>query len=235
MIGLSDNWFLEPVFDFEYKSYQVLGYAQSLNSHFADMLFYPYIDDLTRHLQRLQKYVQAKAELESRLHREIEELDFENKKIIKKSVDDQNGLISELQEILLFAQNHFDSTLKYASIELANLSKEIEIQQLGLSDLNLERGILLFRRPTFTRIYNYTLRAVQRPGNIQVHKDLKTNYVQDVSTGAFTNFNEIKWNILKSTGNMSGSNAFLIQANRDFPHYELVMPIVKKHLINLSR
>lgn len=235
MIGLSDNWFLEPVFDFEYKSYQVLGYSQSLNLHFARMRFYPYIDDLTLHLQRLQQYVRAKEDLESKLHRDIDELDFENKKIIKKPVDDSNGLITELQEILLFARNHFDSSLKHASTELAILSKEIEIQQLGVSDLNLNRGILLFRRPTFTRVYSYTLRMVQRPGLVHAYKDLKTNYVQDVSTNAFTNFNEVKWDMLKTTGNRSGSNAFLIETNRDFPHYELVMPLVKKHLINLSR
>ncbi len=235
MIGLSDNWFLEPVFDFEYKSYQVLGYSQSLNSHFVGMRFYPYIDDLTLHLKRLRQYVSAKDELEAKLHRDIQEIDFENKKIIKKPVDDSNGLITEIQEILLFACNHFDSSLKYASNELASLTKEIEIQQLGVSDLNLNRGILLFRRPTFTRVYNYTLRLIRRPGVAHAYKDLKTNYIQDVSTGSFTNFNEIKWNILRAVGKDSGSNAFLIETNRDFPHYELVMPLVKKHLINLSR
>lgn len=235
MNSLSDNWFLEPVFDFEYKSYQVLGYSQSLNSHFARMRFYPYIDDLTLHLQRLQQYVSAKEELEFKLHRDIEEIDFESKKLIKKPVDDSNGIITELQEILLFARNHFDSSLKNASTELAALSKEIEIQQLGVSDLNLDRGLLFFRRPTFTRVYSYTLRLVQRPGLVYAHKDLKTNYVQDVSTSAFTNFNEVKWNVLKTTGHRLGSNAFLIETNRDFPHYELVMPLVKKHLIHLTR
>lgn len=235
MNDLSDNWFLEPVFDFEYKSYQVLGYSQSLNSHFAGMRFYPYIDDLTLHLNRLQHYVSAKEELEAKLHREIEELDFENKKIIKKPVDDSNGLITEMQEILLFARDHFDSSLKFASTELASLAKEIEIQQLGVSDLNLDRGILLFRRPSFTRVYNYTMRLIQRPGVAHVYKDLKTNYVQDVSTGIFTNFNEVKWNVLRTVSKDSGSNAFLIETNHDFPHYELVMPLVKKHLINLTR
>lgn len=235
MVNLSDNWFLEPVFDFEFKSYQVLGYSQALNLHFSDLRFYPYIDDLALHLKRLHQYVNAKEQLEAELRTDVEDLDFENKKMIKKQVDDSNGLITEIQEILLFARKHFDSNFKYASVELAAAAKEIEIQQLGVSDLNLDRGILLFRRPTFTRIYSYNLRLVQRPGAIDEYKDLKTNYVQDVSTGIFTNFNEVKWKALKSSGSNSGSNAFLIETNYDLPHYELVMPLVKKHLINLTR
>lgn len=235
MVGLSNNWFLEPVFDFEYKSYQVLGYSQSLNSQFSAMRFYPYIDELKVHLNQLQNYAKAKEELEAKLRRDIEELDIENQKIIKKPVDDPQGVITQLQEILIFARKHFNANLTNASAELASLSKEIDIQQLGVSDIHLDRGILLFRRPTYTRAYNYMLRLVQRPGTINTYKDLKTCYIKDISTSAYTNFNEVKWNVLKAAGENSGSNAFLIETNRDFPHYELVMPLVKKHLINLTR
>lgn len=234
MQTLSDNWFLEPVFDFEYKSYQVLGYAKKLDHHFSAWRFYPYIDDLSRHLQRLAGYISAKAALEEKLRRDISKIDLENNKIHKYPVSDPRGVISELEEIIRFAQKHFKLNLSEAEAALDSAKKEVEIQQLGISDISMDQGILFFRQPGCTRIYNYRLRMVCRPGTFNAYKDVKTSYVQSVSTGLFTNFTELKCQVLRQMKNTKRSNAFLIESHGKLPHYEFVLPVVKKHLLGLK-
>lgn len=235
MAILKDNWFLEPIFDFEYKSYQILGYTQLLNSHFSSQKFYPYLDGLAKHLSLLSEYEKAKHDLESRLEREIETIDFKNKLIRKKPVDDTQGVIAALQEIISFGKHQFQLCFNQANSAYEEARKEIEINQLGIFGSNANQGILLFRHPNQTRVYSYSLRMVMRPGPEDIYKDVKTAYLENLSTGPFTNFNTVKNDILKKSGFNIGTNAYLIETNTDLPYFEMVLPVVKKYIIDLSR
>lgn len=235
MAILKDNWFLEPIFDFEYKSYQILGYTQLLNSHFESYKFYPYLDGLAKHLAQLSAYQEAKHNLESLLEREIETIDFKNKRIQKKPVEDPKGVISALQEIVSFGRKQMQNCYIQATNSYEEARKEIEISPLGILGSNTNQGILLFRRPNQTRVYSYSVRMVMRPGPGDVYKDVKTTYLDDLSTGPFTNFNTVKSTILKTSAFHIGTNAYLIETNTEMPYFELVLPTVKKYIIELSR
>ncbi len=235
MAILKDNWFLEPIFDFEYKSYQILGYTKLLNSHFESCKFYPYLDGLSKHLSLLSAYQEAKENLESRLEREIETLDFKNKRIQKKPVEDTEGIISALQEIISFGKSEMQNCYTRATSSYEAARKEIEINPLGLLGTNTNQGILFFRRPDKTRVYSYSVRMVMRPGPGDVYKDVKTTYLDALSTGPFTNFNNIKSNIIKTSAFDIGTTAYLIDTNTEMPYFELVLPVVKKYIIELSR
>ena len=231
MATLNDNWFLEPVFDFEYKSYEVLGYTQFLNNHFAQWEFYPYIDKLMKRIAELSTYSKAKISLEEKLERDIDSIDLKNQKILKRPVEDKKGVIAELQQIIQFADIHLNKCFKQAHLELETALKEIEITQLGISDSHEDHGLLLFRNHNQTRIYSYNLRMIMRPGNTDLYKDVKTIFLDEVSTGMLTNFNDLKWNIIRNSTRDLGTNAFLVESNTDVPHFEMLLPMVKNYLI----
>lgn len=234
MDRLSDNWFIEPIFDFEYKSYQVLGYSKELDRRFENWCFYPYIEDLARHYQLLLHCTHSKSELEEKLYTAISEFDFENFKVLKEPLADPKRVISELEAILNFALQKFGADLNQAHSELNTIEKELEIRPLGLSDLTMTKGLLFFRQPNATRVYTYQTRIIRRPGKHHSYKDLKTSYVQTRSTGMFTNFREVKWDIIKAKSLDKRSNAFLIESNKELPHYELVLPLVKNYILSLN-
>src|SRR5690606_782052 len=190
MAVLNDNWFLEPVFDYEYKTYEVLGYTQYLNNHFSRWEFYPYIDKLMMRIAELSSYSQAKLSLEEKLERDIDAIDLKNKKIVKRPVEDKKGVIAELQQIIQFADIHLNNCFKEAHSELERATREIEITRLGLSDSHEDHGLLLFKNLNQTRIYSYSLRMILRPGNTDLYKDVKTVFLDEVTTGMLTNFND---------------------------------------------
>src|SRR5690606_32785767 len=111
------------------------------------------------------------------------------------------------------ADIHLNKCFREAHTELETAIKEVEITQLGISDSHVDHGLLLFRNPTQTRIYSYSLRMIMRPGNTDVYKDVKTVFLDEVNTGILTNFNDLKWNIIKNSPKDLGTNAFLVESN----------------------
>ena len=235
MKALKDNWFLTPVFDFEYKSYQILGYAQYLNSHFDNWRFYPYIDGLRKRLAEVSAYNNAKLVMEEKLHRDIESIDLKNKKIIKVPVEDKTGILEEIQQTLEFAEAHLKTCYHHAHSEFETAKKEIQITPIGITGPNPSQGLILFRNLKQTRIYSYSLRLVVRPNETDKYKDLKTNYIKAITTGILPDFHQIKWNIIRNASMDLGTNAYLVDCNQDIPHFETVLPVVKNYLIERSQ
>ncbi len=234
MAILKENWFLEPVFDFEYKSYQVLGYTQLLEKYFVNRKFYPHLETLMRNIAEISAYSEARANLEKSLEREIERIDIRNKKLIKSPVEDKNGIIAELQGIIEFANKHFNKCFDHANAELAAAIKDVEITQLGINQSSAHHGLLFFRKPNKIRVYSYSLRMIMRPGR-DGYKDVKTEYLKELTTGMFTNFNDVKWNVIRDGGMNLGTNSYLIETNTELPHFEMLLPVVKNYLIGCAR
>lgn len=235
MTLLKDNWFLTPVFDFEYKSYQVLGYAQYLNSHFDNWRFFPYIDGLQKRLAELSAYRDAKSKMEEKLHRDIESIDLKNKKIIKVPIKDKTGILEEIQNTLSFAEAQLKTCYSHAFTEFQNAKKEIQISPIGITGPNPSNGLILFRNLTQMRIYSYSLRMVMRPDGTDNYKDLKTNYLKDITTGILPDFHQIKWSVIRNASLDIGTNAYLVDCNQDIPHFETVLPVVKNYLMERSQ
>lgn len=231
MQGLSDNWFLRPIFDFEYKSYQILGYTQYLNSHFENLRFYPYLDHLKSRIEELLHYQNAQFDLESKLYSEIDHIDFENFKIVRRPIEDQTGILESIHHILDFAKAKFQKCYHNAYSAFEHVEKEIEITPLGINNFNPTDGLLFFKKPGQIRVYSYSLRMIIRPDGKDKYKDLKTNFIKDVSVGILPDLHHLKWRMIRSTSINSGTNAYVVDCPPEIPHFETVLPVVKYYLI----
>jgi hypothetical protein len=228
---LAQNWFLEPVLDFEYKSYEVLGYTQKLEKVFDQWRFFPYFDEFATHIQQIKSYRKAKAVLEEKLKRDIEKIDLQQMKLVKAGISGTSTEMAQLEEILRFAAGKFEEMERLGREQLNLARNELEISPLGLIDLNNSNGLLLFRKLDSTRIYEYAFRAIRRPGNKYSYKDLRTNYLTEINTGRFANYSDIKWKAIKNAGATTGTNAYLISTNVEIPYFATLMPCVKNYLI----
>jgi hypothetical protein len=182
-------------------------------------------------IAELSSYRRAKIALEEKLERDIDAIDLKNKKIIKRPVEDKNGVIAELQEIIQFADIHLNNCFNQAHSELERVTDEMEITQLGISDSHEDHGLLFFKNLNQTRVYSYNVRMIMRPGNTDLYKDVKTVFLDEISTGMLTNFNDLKWNIIKNSTRDLGTNAFLVESNTHIPHFETLLPMAKNYLI----
>ncbi len=229
MVTLSDSWYAEPLFDYEYKSYQLLAYSQNIIKNFTDRKFYPYLNELNRHLARIQSFNIRKFEIEESLRREIKEIDHLRANIIREPIKDNSGLMSEIIEILRFAERELSAAYETGRQELASTQQEIQIRPIGIVMSHYRNGYLLFKRSLNTRIYSYNVRYIHRPAADESYKDVVTTFLEEVQTGTFTNYGELKWNLIRKSS--SACNAYLVETNIELPQFETLLPLAKQHVI----
>jgi len=234
MVNLSETWYVEPVFDYEYKTYQLRSYTKSLAERFSEWKFYPYLNELRAHLERLEEFKLVRAELQKNLRREVTRIDLDRLKLIRKSIPEDTGVISELGEIVDFAIVHLSHHYRDGLQNLDELRTQVQISPLGIFTGFQDSGFLFFRKTTSTRIYSYHLRIIRRSVADEVYKDVQTTFIDEISTGMFTNFNDLKWDLIRSTRKPEITRAYLVETNSAFPQYETLLPIAKCYLINTT-
>jgi hypothetical protein len=234
MAKLSKQWFFEPVFDFEYKTYELQAYLRDLKTHFSQSMFYPYLTDLHGHMDDVRRYKEGIEKLESSLRRDLKEIDLRKMRFVRQPLPDDAGVIDELGQIVDYAQQHLSYTYQKGVADLNKTSEEVHISPLGLIARSNSSGFLFFRKPRQTRIYSYKLRMVRRAVADQAYMDVQTSYLEEIRTGMLTNFNEVKWRLIKNSGSESSLNAYLIETNTEIPQYETLLPLAKQYLIKTS-
>jgi len=231
MRNFNDGWLFKPLFDYEYKSYQVLAFEQFLNTKFERWQLYPYVDQVDRILGNLEYFKAQKEGLRKDFPTDIERLDLEKAKLIREGLT-ESDMMDELNSIMDFAKKHLSRCSSEAHLLQARLSSKIEISPIGVTNNNMLGGYLFFRKPSQTRVYAYEYRMIQRPG--RNHRDIRTIYLNAEKTGLVTNFTDFKIKYIKSRKARFGINAYLVEADGDIPHFETALPMVKNHLLSLE-
>ncbi len=232
MGNLSETWYVEPVFDYEYKTYQLRSYTKHLAERFSELKFYPYLSDLRSHLQRLDEFKTGRAELQKNVRRDIARIDMDRQKLIRESIPEDAGVMLELGEIVNFAIAHLSHYYRDGLQNLDALNAQVQISPLGIFNGVQDSGFLFFRKNTSTRIYSYHLRIIRRSVADEVYKDVQTRFIEEITTGMFTNFNELKWDLIRSTRTSEITSAYLVETNTEYPQYETLLPLAKRYLIN---
>lgn len=231
MSPLSKNWIVEPVFDYEYKTYQVLGYMQQVEAHFASHRLYPYLTELAGHLALLDAYESKKEALHDALRTELLKIDLKRLKMIRRGVEDESGVLDLLDEILAFAKERFDRVMKQGLETKEEVMKEINISPVGIMGADNSGGLLLFKKSGAARVYQYAFRMVRRPGTTDTHKDVVTRFLDEVTVGALPDFTAIKGRYLRRSDTPNQPNAYLVETTMPLPRFETVLPVVKEYLL----
>ncbi len=231
MVHLSENWFVNDVFDVEYKEYQVLDYVQKTNAHFEQEEFFPYFDHLLKHIHDLELFGQAQYNLDQNLIAGSSQHSFNP---LQQPKVHPLGVESELKEIIAFAKNQFTRCRSRAEFNLGNLYNKIRISELGLTNPKVAGGLVLINHFETTRVYTYEHRIIKRPNTFFQYKDVKTCFAEQLYSSATPDFHEIKWQFLKSNKFETGINTYLVEFDQEIPHFETLMPLVKNHLLATS-
>lgn len=235
MKQLSENWFVEPLFDYEYKSYEIMAYAKAIEQRFSESKFYPYLSEVQRHIRNLEAFSKAKSDMEAQMRSELKDIDLQKLALIRDALPDDSGLISELNDIISFAQKRFEFLQSSGSKVLNELSKFIEISPLGMLGALENPGFLLFKHESNIRIYTYRFRYVRRPFGSENYKDVCTAYHSELTAHRFSNLNHIKWDLVKSQKGLDQAvNAYLVESKLALPQYETLVPFAKEYLIKTA-
>lgn len=225
------SWLFQPYFDFEYKSYQILAFQQTVEKHLTEYKLFPYISQITSLLKKIQDFEQDKASLENELSSDLKSLDLSNMLLVREGIEDHEK-IDELNKIMKFARKRIAS-LANGAFELKNqLESEIQISPIGLIDESMTGGYLFFKKPEHTAVYSYEYRLIKSAHSS--YKDVRTTFINAEQTSFATNFSDIKIKYIKTKQARYGLNAYLVETNIHMPHFETILPLVKDYLMKLE-
>ncbi len=234
MKNLSETWYVEPLFDYEYKTYELLSYIQGVDAQFSENKLQPYLAHLRRHIDQLIAYRYAKEEVEGGLRRELSDIDLKKLRLIRAAIPDEQGVMAELDAIIAFAEERLNMLYRDGAQLLDQLSEEVYIEPVGILGAPDQPGWLLFRKPKSVRVYSYHFRLVRRPYSQESYKDVCTTYLTEIEAGRFSNLSSVKWSLLKMRGAAENHapNAYAVEAQSDLPQHETLLPIAKAFLIS---
>lgn len=229
MSKLSNDWLIEPVFDYEYKTYQILAYTTQAEKRFEQAMLFPYLSDVQNHLRQLTFYKNCVLNFENELRTDLIGVDFNQLLLIREQLAD-DGVMGLLNDVLDFAMEKFNSALHMGMKEKANLMEQISIRPIGLLSPKNAGGLILLNSLGKTRIYKYNYRFVKRPYGSESYKDVVTEFIDERTTGVLPNFREMKMEYREK----HEINTYLIETGAEIPIFETLLPVAKEFLVQFE-
>jgi len=226
MSRLSNDWLIEPVFDYEYKTYQILAYTSQAKKWFKKSMLFPYLPEIQSHIRRLSIYKQSVLHLENELRTDLIGVDFNQLKLIRERLSD-DGVMETVNDVLEFALENLSLTYQSGLSEKESLLEQISISPVGILSPEKSGGLILLNNSGKTRIYKYSYRFVRRPYESDSYKDVITEFLDERTTGRFPNFGEMKMQYRKK----NEINTYLFETETEIPVFETLLPVAKEFLL----
>ncbi len=231
MDRLSKDWIIEPVFDYEYKTYQALGYLHRVSEKFDNGFLFPYLTELKWHCDQLDEYRKAALKFEGSIRTELLGLNLEEYRLIRKKFN-KNEALEMVHRLLEFAGSRFITVYNHGLEEKRNILSHVNISPVGL--LYPKRGntgLFFIEGQPSTRVYEYTYRFVQRPNQDEAYKDVMTTFLGEVDLGMFPNYSDLKLEYIRKSNHRGDVNTYLVETDIELPAFETLVPMVKEFLL----
>ena len=178
---LSKNWFIEKNSDFEYLKYSVLAYLQEVKNDYNKNIIQPHLDNLSE-LYNDSLVCVKNMEFVNELNTNIIGLNVLQKVLYKEDTLPKSELFENIRKILSYATPKFDKYItKGRSLE-NELSSFIKLENLPVSPVNRNSGMLFVKEGDNVKVYNYERLC----GNLEVE------FIETVRTGIGNSVNNIK-------------------------------------------
>lgn len=231
MDGLKENWLTEGLIDFEFKKYQLLAYLQKVRSSFGRVELYPFLSDLIIHYRNLRSISENKGLIRDSFPKEISLESLKNLEISYKKIVEDDTVMQEIEEIILFALPKVKDSLDEGSFIYEYVESLCEIVPVGLASLYFKEGYLFITQPPQreTEVYRYQLTIFQQSN--ETLRGIHTQYMQ-TETRTFSNsFEQIKLKLIKQFTDLPNPSTYLITSKLKFPLNQTLMPVAKRLLV----
>ncbi len=228
MESLKDNWLSEGLVDFEYKKYIVLAYLKSIRKNFGEKKLYPFFSDLVFHYKNLLKVRSNKDIIYDSFPKEISKADFQKLKLSYKKMIDDDELMKELEEIVLYAIPQFEIAMNEGK-EIYDLVEEnIELEPVGISPLSNDEGYIFLSevKTTDLKVFNYKLTIFESVN--EKFRGINITFLEKVTKGIGNTYESIKLNIVKKYKHLPNPATYLIHSKLPCPFEETLFPIAKR-------
>jgi hypothetical protein len=231
MKQLDKNWLTTGLLDFEYKQYILLAYLQEVKQSFSRVELYPYLSDLVFHYQNLHQIKQNKQLLFENFPKEISQSDFEQLNLYYTQLVQDDALMKEMEDIILFAIPQFQNILNEGKDIYDFIEQNLEISPIGLSPLSFDAGYFFIseHHTNETQVYEYQVTFFESAN--EKYRGVHTQYIESFTKSFSNTYENAKIDLIRRYRKMPNPATYLIHARVSCPLSATLLPIAKRLLV----
>jgi hypothetical protein len=231
MKTLSSTWFAEGFIDFELKKYTLLAYLQEIHSHFDQQKLYPQLADVIMHYNNLVAFKQNKQFLQQQFPKKLTEFDIRQLEVLYQSIIDDDDLMKELEEIIHYAVEKMNSTIRNGTEIYEFVEDKLNIFPVGLIPLETNEGYFLLSdgKVRDTRVYQYSLSIFEKHN--EKYRSIKTEFIAGWERNFINTYEQIKSELIRYRTQLPNPAVYGIETELSFPIDETLLPIAKRSLV----
>jgi hypothetical protein len=231
MKQLNPNWLTEGWVDFEYKKYILLAYLQAVSHDFDEKKLYPVLSDLVMHYNNLVTIKKNKTFVSGMFPRHISKIDLENFRIEFEKLVADGEYMEEVEAIIDFSIPKMQRHLEEGKEIYQEVEEDLTIFPVGIVTLNPEAGYMMLTKSHSreTRVYSYVITIFENAA--EKYRGIRTDFIGTYSRTISNTFEEIKFQLIREHSYSPHPAAFVIEAGREYPLAETLLPVAKRSLV----
>ncbi len=231
MKTLSSTWFAEGFIDFELKKYTLLAYLQEIHKHFDQQKLYPQLADVIMHYNNLLSFKHNKQFLQQQFPKKLTEPDLHQIEMLYQSIIDDDDLMKQLEEIILFAVEEMNVTIRNGTEIYEFVEGKLNIFPVGLLPLETNEGyfFLCDGKLRNTRVYQYSLSIYEK--HDEKYRSIRTEFIAGWERNFVNTYENIKSELIRHRSDLPNPAVYGIETDLSFPVEETLLPIAKRRLV----
>jgi hypothetical protein len=231
MKTLSSTWFAEGFIDFELKKYTLLAYLQEIHSHFDQQKLYPQLADVIMHYNNLVSFKQNKQFLQQQFPKKLTQFDIRQLELLYQSIIDDDDLMKELEEIIQYAADKMNSTIKNGTEIYEFVQDKLNIFPVGLIPLETKEGYFFLSNGKVrdTKVYQYSLSIFEKHN--EKYRSIRTEFIAGWERNFVNTYEQIKSELIRYRTQLPNPAVYGIETDLSFPVEETLLPIAKRSLV----
>jgi hypothetical protein len=148
-----------------------------------------------------------------------------------QSIIDDDDLMNELEQIISFALQQMNSTIKDGTEIYEFVEDRISIFPVGLIPLENKEGYFFLRDGKIreTKVYQYRLSFFEK--HDEKYRSIKTEYVAEWQYNFVNTYENIKAELIRGKKDLPNPAVYGIETDLSFPIDETLLPIAKRRLV----
>ncbi|HYG37464.1 MAG TPA: hypothetical protein VD908_02540 [Cytophagales bacterium] len=228
---LDKEWLTQGLIDFEYKKYVLLAYLKNVKEEFGQGKLYPCLSDIIFHYQNLLSLKENKQLIFENFPKEITKADFERLTLTYQKIIDDDNVMQELEEIILYSLPQLKDTLNEGKDIYEYVEENLQIYPVGVASISNEEGFLFInvRDKPDTSVYQYHFTIFESAN--EKFRGVHTTFLENVRSSLGRSFETIKLDLVKKYGNLTNPATYMVESKVVVPFQETILPIAKRLLV----
>ncbi len=231
MNTLKHDWLTEGLIDYEYKKYILLAYLKDVKKRFNQSELYPFMADLVFHYRNLLKVRDSKKVLFENFPQSLSKADFEKLQLTYKKIVDDDNVMNQIEEILLFSLPKIKKTMEEGKELFEFVEENISMEPVGVSPIYEDEGYLLINQDSSIEVAIYRYQMTFFEHAQEKYRSMSTRFLMTDIKKINRTYENLKIELTRQFTELPNPATYIAETKLKFPLEQTVLPVAKRMLV----